>query len=82
MANFHVKNLTKPTPPLLKRISNTLLKLGATLTTFSVGTYVIVEDEKIKNLAYIVTVVSVSSTALGTIILNMFVADENDTPTT
>lgn len=82
MANFHVKNLTKPTPPLLKRISNTLLKLGATLTTFSVGTYVIVEDEKIKNLAYIITVVSVSSTALGTIILNMFVADENDTPTT
>ncbi len=79
MATFHVKNLAKPTPPLLKRISNTLLKLGATLTTFSVGTYVIVEDEKIKNLAYIVTVVSVSSTALGTIILNMFVADEPPT---
>jgi len=82
MANFHVKNLAKPTPPLLKRISNTLLKLGGSLTAITFGAYVIADDEKIKNLAYIITVVSVSSTALGTIILNMFVADENDTPTT
>lgn len=81
MANFHVKNLAKPTPPLLKRISNTLLKLGGTLTTFSFGTYVIVEDEKIKNLAYITACTSLGCTAAGTIILNMFVADENtDTP--
>ena len=47
---------------------------------FSFGAYVIADDEKIKNL-YIITVVSVLSTVLGTIILNMFVADENDTPT-
>ena len=82
MANFHVKNLVKPTPPLLKRISNTLLKLGGSLTAFTFGTYVIADDEKIKNLAYIISIVSLGCTGLGTIILNMFVADENDTPTT
>jgi len=73
MANFHVRNLTKPTPPLLKRISNTLLKLGGTLTTFSFGGYVIMEDEKMKNLCYITALVSLISSALGGVILNMFV---------
>ena len=82
MATFHVKNLAKPTPPLLKRISKTLMALGATLSAFSFGTYFNIEDEKMKNLCYWVGVISVASTSVGVIILNMFVADENDTPTT
>lgn len=82
MANFHVKNLSKPTPPLLKRISKSLIALSTTLTGSSLVTWAAADDEKIKKLAFIVMATSVGSGALGTLILNMFGVDENDTPTT
>ena len=82
MASFDWKHYFEPTPKLFRKIGDTILAGGTTISSITLISALNVEDEKLQKLLTTVTIISVVLTFVGKILSNFFKDDTNDTPTT
>jgi hypothetical protein len=76
-AKFDWKGYFEPTPKLFRKIGDSILGASAGISTTSLISALNTEDEKVKKLLIIVTIVSIVGGYFGKILTNFF-KEDND----